>query len=330
MNLFVIFSCGLLTVSLIAWIVQEDGLSEGNAFWRTRPVTAARLLTAKLTLLAALFIFLPLLAGICARFLGFEPGTVAFVTWLGDGVSFSISMTLSSAALAACSKNLAQFLFAGFLCIMFGFFWLLKVQNLANASSPLTFRLQWISQTHLSELLCAALALGVLLNQYFRRKLMVSIGLILVAVMGCPFILALMPSAADAHPLPQEHIEIQAMIVTKAELRRHMSAPENDHFRPATYAELAASRGAAQPDYLVVRFLTTVPGHFNGESEAFIDGSRHGYKFTSALHFNKGWVEYFFPLDGVIYADRNKHDGDPTLSGNSPNVSVNWSRLSQE
>lgn len=128
-------------------------------------------------------------------------------------------------------------------------------------------------------------------------------------------------AAAAAAPL-KDSIKIEAMIVTKAELRRHMSAPEEDRLRPATYADLEASRGSAQPDYLVVRFLEIRPGHFWGEAEARIDSSRGGTKLNVVLHFNRGWVEYFIPLDGGIYSTPNKEGG--------PVVSVTWNSLQAE
>jgi len=116
-----------------------------------------------------------------------------------------------------------------------------------------------------------------------------------------------------------ESIKVDAMIVTKAELRRHMSAQEGDQLRPSSYADLEASQGAAQPDYLVVRFLELKLGHYFGEAEARIADNPNGFKLNVMLHFNKGWVEYFIPLDGMIYAVRGK--------AGSPAVLVTWNSL---
>jgi hypothetical protein len=123
---------------------------------------------------------------------------------------------------------------------------------------------------------------------------------------------------APASPLV-DLITAEALIVTKAELRRHMAASDDDSFRPATYQDLAATQGAAQPDYLVVRFLTKKPGHYSGEAEARINGAKHGTKLNVMLHYNKGWVEYFIPMDSVIY-------GRPDKAG-SPQVAVVWNQL---
>lgn len=129
------------------------------------------------------------------------------------------------------------------------------------------------------------------------------------------FTLALTAGASSL----SERIKVDAMIVTKAELRRHMSAQASDQLRPSSYADLEASQGAAQPDYLVVRFLELVPGHYFGEAEARIADNSNGLKLNAMLHFNKGWVEYFIPLDGLIYGVRGKTG--------SPEVSITWNSL---
>ncbi len=131
---------------------------------------------------------------------------------------------------------------------------------------------------------------------------------------------------ADAAPL-KDKIKIDALIVTKGELRRHMAAPEDDRLRPASFSDLEASRGAGQPDYLVVRFLTSVPGHYAGEAVATIDGNKHGPKLDVTLHFNKGWVEYFIPLDGLAWRSMEKDGANVRRREGSPLVTVAWNRL---
>jgi hypothetical protein len=133
--------------------------------------------------------------------------------------------------------------------------------------------------------------------------------------LACLVALSLSEAAASL----QDNLICEALIVTKAELRRHMSSSEDDQLRPATYGDLEASRGPGQPDYLVVRFRQQVPGHYFGEAEARIDGSKHGTKLNVTLHYNKGWVEYFIPLDGVMYGSPGKAGG--------PAVAVTWNNL---
>jgi hypothetical protein len=137
----------------------------------------------------------------------------------------------------------------------------------------------------------------------------------ILPTLACLLTLALGASAAAL----QDNLVSEALIVTKAELRRHLAAPEDDPWRPATYADLAASRGPAQPDYLVVRFRPKVPGHYDGEAEARLNGAKHGTKLNVTLHFNPGWVEYFIPFDGVMYGPDQKPGG--------PTVTVSWNRL---
>jgi len=136
-------------------------------------------------------------------------------------------------------------------------------------------------------------------------------------------------TASGAAPL-QDNIKIDALIVTKAELRRHLVAPEDDHFKPATYRDLEASSGAAQPDYLVVRFQTKVPGHYAGEAEARIDGNKHGFKLNVLLHFNRGWVEYFIPLDGLGWWGMERTGTSMRLKEGGPTVKVDWNSLHSE
>lgn len=137
-------------------------------------------------------------------------------------------------------------------------------------------------------------------------------------VLNLVIALVALATTATAAPL-EDNIEVDALLVTKAELRRHMSASETDQFIPATYSDLAATRGEAQPDYIVLRFKTTVLGHYSGEVQALINDSKNGLKVNVTLHYNKGWVEYFIPMDGVIY-------GMQRTKG-SPTVSVKWNRL---
>lgn len=139
----------------------------------------------------------------------------------------------------------------------------------------------------------------------------------ILSALACLFAFTLGASAAS--PL-QDNLVSEALIVTKAELRRHLSTSEDDAWRPATYADLEASRGPGQPDYLVVRFQQRVLGHYYGEAEARINGSEHGTKLNVMLHFNRGWVEYFIPLDGHMYGVFGKQPGGPV-------VAVVWNSL---
>jgi hypothetical protein len=127
-----------------------------------------------------------------------------------------------------------------------------------------------------------------------------------------------------------EKIRVETMMVTKAELRRHFSAVENDRFRPSSRAELqAAYRNLKQPVYLIARFLPDTPGHYTGRYEVRCDGQVVA-AIPVALHYTEGWVEYVIPLSGMVYTIElggpkpgNPKEGSPSLSGK-------WVGLSQE
>jgi hypothetical protein len=148
---------------------------------------------------------------------------------------------------------------------------------------------------------------------------LVPLFLALISTISAASLVDSIAAKARAVAKPELHITAEALIVTKAELRRHMAASEDDAFRPATYRELDDARGPAQPNYLVVRFRTKTPGHYSGEAEARINGAKHGTKLNVMLHYNQGWVEYFIPMDSVMYGPPNKEG--------SPKVAVIWNSL---
>ncbi len=126
----------------------------------------------------------------------------------------------------------------------------------------------------------------------------------------------------------EDTIRVEALLVTKAELRRHMAADESDALRPSTRVELhAAYEKLQQPVYLVVRLLPDQPGHYTGELEAKIDNQ---YRATVpvALHYTKGWVEYYIPLGGISYAIKLNSMG--VLVEGSPRVATKWLTLAQK
>ena len=127
-----------------------------------------------------------------------------------------------------------------------------------------------------------------------------------------------------------DRIRVETIIVTKAELRRHLSAEEKDRFRPSSRAELqAAYRNLKQPVYLIARFLPDTPGHYTGRYEVRCDGQVVA-EIPVALHYTEGWVEYFIPLSGMVYTIElnGPKVGSPKEGG--PSLSGKWFGLSQE
>ncbi|MBP9913243.1 MAG: hypothetical protein KBF26_07520 [Opitutaceae bacterium] len=141
------------------------------------------------------------------------------------------------------------------------------------------------------------------------------------------WILAFALLAGPASAALEDTIRIEALLVTKAELRRHMAADESDALRPSTRVELhAAYEKLQQPVYLVVRLLPDQPGHYTGQLEVRVD-NQHRATVPVALHYTKGWVEYFVPLSGITYAIKLNSLG--VMEG-SPRVATKWLTLAQE
>ncbi len=185
-QVFARFTAGVLILVLIASIVQEDCLVENRVFWRTRPISGTRLLTAKLIQLIGLFVILPVVTGLLwsgAKNGRFDMNADAAQT-LGIGVSIALCLTLCWAALASCTKDLGRFFLSLLFCVVVTLFLSFVLQKF---SLPAPKQVPWPLQSARLALiggLCGLSAIGVLLNQYLGRKFAISIGLITLAVIG--------------------------------------------------------------------------------------------------------------------------------------------------
>lgn len=180
-GIFALFQFGGLTLALIAAVVQQDDPNGSKAFWRTRPIAGARLLTAKLLLILPVFVGVPFIAlvivhatSLGASRLGPESYFLPFVTMFG--------VALSCAALASCTSTLARY----FLLLILG--WMLIWVLIAVVQiwiQPVRggFRLE-NSRTIVQAIVVGSLAAGVLFNQYLSRRLILSIVLLVGAVLG--------------------------------------------------------------------------------------------------------------------------------------------------
>lgn len=171
-----------LSIALIAAMVQEDGLTESTVFWRARPVSGGRLLTAKLSLMGVLFVAIPIAAGMLVRLMNGRAmiGSPANVL---PPVLALVSMVLVGAALASCCKDLGRYFLLWMVCWMFvGFgtvgFHILKAKLGFRVTYASSMRMEWIA------VYAALVAIAVLLNQYRGRRFGVSVGLIAVGVVG--------------------------------------------------------------------------------------------------------------------------------------------------
>lgn len=162
-----LFTFVALGVALIASVVQEDGLCGSNEFWRTRPIAAGRLLAAKLMLALASFAVIPMAFALALR-----PGHGGELAAIG---ALSIYV-LALAAVAACTKDLGQFLLVAVGCVMIapalgGV--LASVAPVGELTKPAAVSLA-VTKIMLLHGIIGCAALGILLNQYLTRRTLLS------------------------------------------------------------------------------------------------------------------------------------------------------------
>lgn len=170
-----------LSIALIAAIVQEDGLTGSTAFWRTRPISGGRLLTAKLSLIGVLFVVIPVAMGLLVR-LANRGAMFARPEEVWEPLLALVALVLVGTALASCCKDLGRYFLIGALC------WLLVGFG--------TVGFQWVKATlgytarggkmrmELIAIYGVLIAIAVLLNQYRGRRFGLSVGLIVAGVVG--------------------------------------------------------------------------------------------------------------------------------------------------
>ncbi len=178
---------GLLSVGLIAEVMQEDHPNDSSGFWRTRPISPIRLLTAKLLLIGFLFIGLPLLA-VWLKNRAPALQTVQSVREYCLIVLVLGSLVLSFAAAAVCTKSGAHSLLL----------WVTLIFSTATLAEflgrflPVLNRqmtAQMNSHTALAILFFSVVvSLAVILNQYLKRQLAVSIILMVTGVVSTALI----------------------------------------------------------------------------------------------------------------------------------------------
>ncbi len=171
-----------LSIALIAAIVQEDGLTESTAFWRTRPISGGRLLLAKLGLIGVLFVVIPVALGLLVR-LAKRGAMFARPEDLGQPLLALVALVLVGMALASCCKDLGRYFLLWIVCWMsvgfgtVGFQWV-KATLGYTVSRVSKMRMEWIA------VYVGLVAIAVLLNQYRGRRFGLSVGLIVAGVVG--------------------------------------------------------------------------------------------------------------------------------------------------
>jgi hypothetical protein len=171
-------------VYLIALLVHEEALIGDRQFWITRPYPWSALLAAKALFVAA-FIHVPLLAAdaaiLAAR--GFEPWDyVPHLLW--KQLLLAAMLTLPAVALAAVTRNLAQFLMSTAAIALTAIF-------LAGKASR--FGAPWVAADEARRLFAMVVltpaGTAILLMQYARRRTALSraVGIGALALAGALF-----------------------------------------------------------------------------------------------------------------------------------------------
>lgn len=175
---------------LIADIMQSDHPTLPEAHWRTLPISAGRLVTAKLILLLALFVILPVAAVLVRDGLGGVSSyrNLRHLHEMGWALLILGAVNLSYAAVAACTKNVVHSLVL-WLGLIFA---TVALSSYLSRFSPVLPREAYVrmgSEIPMAVLILSlVIALAVILNQYLRRRVTVSVVLILVGTVGAALI----------------------------------------------------------------------------------------------------------------------------------------------
>ena len=186
-RLISILTIAVISCAMLIGIIQQDHPTDSRAFWRTRPIAPGRLVAAKLGLLLTLFVGIPLLT-IMAR--GWLQQLVVLQTFREYSLMILVlgSITLSLAAAAACTSNIAYALLL-WLGVVFGSGTL--AEALDRFLPKLTLRLsQQMNMQRVITLLVfsVVISLAIILNQYLRRRFTTSVILLILGSVGSSLI----------------------------------------------------------------------------------------------------------------------------------------------
>ena len=174
----------VMIVAAIVAVIQADDTTSPTSFWRSRPISPARLAGSKLLLLGILFVGIQLWLqpGVWRQFP--FPRVYPSFEALGWAVLTLSLAVLVISALAACVKDLGQFCLLGGGCILACALMSMATEAILPKNLNLggNYARAFQSATITIGLVCGAVASAVLYNQYFRHRRWVS--LVLIAV-GC-------------------------------------------------------------------------------------------------------------------------------------------------
>ena len=178
-----LFSAIALSFALIAAIVQEDGLTGSNEFWRTRPISPGRLLVAKLGLIVPCFVVFTVFVLVLQSWL-FHP-RFGLPEMKNSLLIFGV-IVLCCMALAACTKDLGRYFLGGILCLMGVTMlgpWLVSLAHVGPIPKQVPMKVAFARMSVLFTF-CGCMSVVLLLNQYFTRRTRVSLAIV-IATVGC-------------------------------------------------------------------------------------------------------------------------------------------------
>lgn len=175
-----------LMLMLTASIVQEDGPMESTVFWRTRPISPAKLLAAKLGVLGALFVVVPVLVHGALVFAGVV--SVQRSSTVPQMITMLTCVLLGGVAVAACTKDLVRFFLTGLVALLATGFLGAFLQRIGPAPSLASHRGNGDSKLFAMVIFWAFCSVAIIYLQYFKRARWLSFALIGLAVVGASLI----------------------------------------------------------------------------------------------------------------------------------------------
>lgn len=106
----------LLAVVIIGWAVQDDSARAPDAFWRSRPIPPELMVGAKLALLTGMFVILPVVVIHLGELIA--AGFFRRLDRLPQVMGFFTCLVIACAAIAACTRNLGEYLLGGLLAVV--------------------------------------------------------------------------------------------------------------------------------------------------------------------------------------------------------------------
>ncbi len=168
----------LLGIALLGWFVQEDNVATPGAFWQSRPISGGQLLAAKASIAFVLLVFIPMLASdACA-----QGHLVSMQTWgaFGRHLFVLTALTAYGMAMAAATRENGAFVL-GCVAAISVFSLNVPIDSLLN-HGPIGPAARFASVA-----VIGAGGLAGILNQYLRRKTMLTF-----AVLGATIMMAVL------------------------------------------------------------------------------------------------------------------------------------------